>query len=110
MAIAMRTFMTLLITILLADEGWAESNQSKKRDVIYKYKKREKIDLGSLEIQGKIIAPGDLSIEKRSRKVFSRDLHSRPNFLPEIKKDINNLNQLITKVVKEIKKDIDNLR
>jgi hypothetical protein len=52
--------------------------QDKK--VVYKYKEYEKFDLGDMEIKGKIIAPGDISVKERRRKVFERDLLHRDDF------------------------------
>ena len=43
------------------------------------------------EIKGNILAPGDLSVRERERKVFMRDLLDRKNFEPEINEDIRNL-------------------
>lgn len=51
-----------------------------KKKVVYKYKEYEKFDLGDLEIKGSIIAPGDISVKERRRKVFERDLLHRDNF------------------------------
>jgi len=62
-----------------------------KQKVIVKYKQYENFDLGSLEIKGSVIAPGDLSVQERSRRVFRRDLFERPNFNSEIQDDILNL-------------------
>jgi hypothetical protein len=59
--------------------------------IIYKYKKRDRIDLGDLEIKGQILAPGDISITERDRKKFYRDLYDRKNFKEEIRLDILNL-------------------
>lgn len=59
--------------------------------VIYKYRKYEKFDLGSMEIKGSIVAPGDLSVKERSRRTFSRDLYDRDNFNKEVIEDIRNL-------------------
>lgn len=51
-----------------------------KEKIIYKYKEYEKFDLGDLEIKGSIIAPGDLSVKERRRKIFERELFNRDNF------------------------------
>lgn len=53
---------------------------AQKKKVIYKYKEYEKFDLGDLEIKGSIIAPGDISVKERRRKVFERDLHQKRDF------------------------------
>ncbi len=78
----------LIITILLSTNSWA---QKPKKNVIIKYKQYETFDLGNLEIKGKIIAPGDLSVKERKRKRFSRPLFERDQFDPEVRKDIQNL-------------------
>lgn len=65
--------------------------QGKKKNVIIKYKQYESFDLGNLEIKGKIIAPGDLSVKERQRKRFSRPLFERDHFDPEVRTDIQNL-------------------
>lgn len=60
--------------------------QDKK--VIYKYKEYEKFDLGDLEIKGSVIAPGDISVKERRRKVFERDLLKRDDFDKKIIEEI----------------------
>ena len=59
--------------------------------VIYQYKKYEKFDLGNLEVKGQLIAPGDISVRERERKIFELDLYTRKDFDPLIKKDIETL-------------------
>tara|TARA_Y100000768_G_C23991083_1_gene693142 strand:+ start:3049 stop:3300 length:252 start_codon:yes stop_codon:yes gene_type:complete len=53
---------------------------AQKKKVVYKYKEYEKFDLGDLEIKGSIIAPGDISVKERRRKVFERDLLRKDDF------------------------------
>jgi hypothetical protein len=60
-----------------------------KEKVIYKYKQYEKFDLGDLEVKGSIVAPGDLSVKERRRKVFKRKLFRRTDFNKEIIKELN---------------------
>ncbi len=67
------------------------SAQETKKNVIYKYKDYESIDLGSLEIKGRIIAPGDLTVSERDRKAFERQLLEKTNFDQENKREIYNL-------------------
>ena len=62
-----------------------------KRKIIYKYKSKQLIDLGNLEIKGTVIAPGDISIKDRNRKHFDRNLLDMPNFDRESIHDIKNL-------------------
>ena len=59
-----------------------------KKKVVYKYKEYEKFDLGDMEIKGNIIAPGDLSVKERRRRVFERDLLKRKDFDKKIINDI----------------------
>ena len=51
-----------------------------KANTVYKYKEYEVIDLGSMEIKGQIIAPGDLTISERERQTFKRSLLEKNNF------------------------------
>ena len=65
----------LFITLMLS------SNISlSKEKVIYKYKEYEKFDLGEMEIKGSIVAPGDLSVKERRRKIFHRNLYQKKDF------------------------------
>ena len=66
-------------------------SQEKEKTTIYKYKDYEVIDLGSLEIKGQIIAPGDLTISEKDRKIFKRSLLEKENFDYENKREIENL-------------------
>lgn len=65
--------------------------QEAPKNVIYKYKEYEMIDLGSLEIKGQIIAPGDLTVNERERQTFKRSLLEKTNFDFENKREIENL-------------------
>lgn len=65
--------------------------QATDKDVIIKYKEYESFDLGNLEIKGSVLAPGDLSVRERERKIFAAGLYDRPNFVPELEEDIRNL-------------------
>jgi len=77
-----------LIVFIAASTAWA---QEEKKNVVYKYKEYEVIDLGSLEIKGKIMAPGDLTVNERERAVFKRSLLEKENFDFENKREIENL-------------------
>lgn len=79
---------TLLILSLFTSSSYADE---KKKSVLYKYKEYESIDLGSMEIKGQIMAPGDLSINDRERKSFKRSLLEKSNFDFENKREIENL-------------------
>ena len=61
------------------------------KQVIYKYKKNQKIDLGDLSIKGDVIAPSDISINVENRKKFRRTLYDREDYRYEIRNNILNL-------------------
>jgi len=65
--------------------------QDAKKNIVYKYKEYEVIDLGSLEIKGQIMAPGDLTVNERERQTFKRNLLEKQNFDFENKREIENL-------------------
>lgn len=81
------TFIFLIWPILPL---FSQESQQNDREVIYEFRQYERIDLGSLEIQGQILAPGDLSIQQRSRNEFSRDLLRRENFRDFANRDLKN--------------------
>jgi hypothetical protein len=56
--------------------------------VIYKYQQRQRVDLGDLEIKGKVLAPGDITVTDRDRKRFRRDLYDRRDFNEKVRLNI----------------------
>ena len=60
-----------------------------KTKYIYRYKKDQFIDLGSLGVKGSNIAPGDLSVKERKRMKFKEKIYERKSFKNEIKEDFN---------------------
>ena len=83
--------MKLIIVTITLIASLNLSADEQKKNIIYKYKDYEAIDLGSLEIKGKIIAPGDLTVSERERKQFQRELLEKTNFDLENKREIYNL-------------------
>ena len=77
-------FIALLVPISLGA-------QEEKKNIVYKYKEYEVIDLGSLEIKGQIMAPGDLTVNERERQTFKRSLLEKENFDFENRREIENL-------------------
>lgn len=63
----------LIIILFLIPLGNAQSD----KEVNYEYRKYEKFDLGSMQIQGDLVAPGDVSIREKERETFSLDLFIR---------------------------------
>lgn len=80
-----------LIIIFVLSTAMAQRKAGTKKNVIIKYKKYESFDLGNLEIKGKIMAPGDLSVKERRRSQFGRNLYSKDDYSSEINEDIRNL-------------------
>jgi len=78
-------FLPLVLMISLS------TNAEEKKNTVYKYKEYEVIDLGSMEVKGQIIAPGDLTVNERERKVFKRSLLEKDNFDFENRREIENL-------------------
>lgn len=84
----MKLIIISFLSLLLTFSAFA---QEEKRNVIYKYKEYEVIDLGSLEIKGQIMAPGDLTVNERERQSFKRSLLEKNNFDFENRREIENL-------------------
>lgn len=83
---------TLLMCFLFGLQARAQSGVDlNDPNVIIEYKKYESFDLGNLEIQGTLIAPGDLSVQERDRRRFSRSLFERENFDAEVAADVKHL-------------------
>lgn len=83
--------MKTILFIIFVSTITSVMGQETKKDVVYKYKEYEMIDLGSLEIKGQIMAPGDLTVNERERSVFKRSLLEKTNFDFENKREIENL-------------------
>lgn len=84
----MKIATALTLSLLLSSGLYA---QEEKKNVIYKYKEYEVIDLGSLEIKGQIMAPGDLTVNERERQSFKRSLLEKNNFDFENRREVENL-------------------
>ena len=82
---------SFILIVVMAFTAQAIAQEKQGKNVVIKYKKYESFDLGNLEIEGKIIAPGDLSVKERSRRTFNRPLFERDDFDPEVRADIQNL-------------------
>jgi hypothetical protein len=76
-----------LISVFALDTRASEVNKR----AVYQYKKYEKIDLGSLEIQGELVAPGDLNVQERDRNRIELDLYERRNAVDFSEQDLSQL-------------------
>lgn len=77
----------LVIQLIMMESAFGEEK------VIYEYKKYEKFDLGNLEVQGELIAPGDISVRERDRKKFNLNFFERKDFNSFVKQDIEAFRQ-----------------
>lgn len=62
---------------------------SQKKKVNYEYKKYEKFDFSSIDVEGSLSSPGDLSINSRLRKKFRNLIPERKNFNKELKRNLD---------------------
>ncbi|MBT4791800.1 MAG: hypothetical protein HON90_09530 [Halobacteriovoraceae bacterium] len=76
----------IILFLVIICGSFSTFAQNKK--VVYKYKEYEKFDLGDLEIKGSIIAPNDISVKSRRRKIFERKLLKRDDFNKKIIEEI----------------------
>ncbi|MFA6235806.1 MAG: hypothetical protein WC635_00655 [Bacteriovorax sp.] len=83
--------MKLFIILFIALTFSIGTDAEEKKNTVYKYKEYETIDLGAMEVKGQIIAPGDLTVAERERKVFKRSLLEKNNFDFENRREIENL-------------------
>lgn len=72
-------FIKAILVLALFIIAAVSSGQSEpaKSNVIYEYKKYEKFDLGNLEVNGELTAPGEISVKERDREKFELDLFIR---------------------------------
>lgn len=83
--------MKIFLIFLLLITGVNTFAQTKKKKIIYEYKKYEKFDFGDLGIEGSKNALGDLSINPRYQVRFSNELPKKPNFNKEMIDSVENL-------------------
>lgn len=62
---------------------------AQKSNVKYEYKKYEKFDFSSINVEGSLASPGDLSINSRLRKKFRNPIPERKNFNKELKRNLD---------------------
>lgn len=64
------------------------SEGAETENVVYEYKKYESFDLGNLNVEGKIITPGDLTITERKRKKFYINMYEKNDFDQKVTKSM----------------------
>jgi len=77
--------MKFLITLLM----FTTFAYAQKSNVKYEYKKYEKFDFSSINVEGNLSSPGDLSINSRLRKKFRNPIPERKNFNKELKRNLD---------------------
>lgn len=68
-----------------------ESISANEQKIIYEYKKYEKFDLGNLEVKGQLIAPGDISVREREKKVIELNIFQRKSLSDFINEDVKSI-------------------
>lgn len=63
-----------------------QAQEAKK--IVYEYEKYNKIDLGSMAIDGKIVIPADLTVIEQDTSMKNRPLYNRRHFLKEMQHDL----------------------
>ena len=88
-------FSFFLASLIFLFFGPIAQSQEKKRagkrgqKKVVQYKKYQSFDLGGLQIDGKVLAPGDLTINNQERRGTDYPLFNRRHFRPEIVQDIH---------------------
>lgn len=81
----MRKLVFVLFALSLA------AAHAQRGKVKYEYKKHEKFDFETLDIEGDTSSPGDLSISPRFRKKFRNKIPERKNFNTELKRALDSV-------------------
>jgi hypothetical protein len=81
----------LILILLICSTQKSFAQDLNDPNVIIEYKQYESFDLGNLEIEGQLIAPGDLTVQERERRRFSRPLFNRYDFDDMVQDDVKTL-------------------
>jgi hypothetical protein len=81
----------IIIFSILSFIFFISFDANSKENIIYKYKKYEKFDLGELEIKGNIIAPGDLTTSNLKVKKLGIHLYERKKYDDLLSRQIKTL-------------------
>lgn len=80
-----------LLTLLFGVSSYAQSPEPPNIPKV-QYKKYEKFDLGELNIKGKILTPGDISVKEKRLDVITEGLYNRDSFSDELENLVRDLN------------------
>ena len=88
-----RRIIRLILTIILVIPLIAQAQQKGKKGkkVIVEYEKYQSFDLGSLQIEGRVLAPGDLTINNDANPGAEYPLYDRKHYRKKMIKDINSM-------------------
>ena len=89
---------TILLGVLWQPIAFGQKATSKaapqahpRRKVIIEYKKYQAIDLGDLQIEGEVVAPGDITIERQDSQHLDYELFEQNHFRRESTRDIQDI-------------------
>jgi len=77
--------MKMIMTLILIT---ASSLVMAEEKIKYEYKQYDRFDLGNLEVDGQVIAHGDISVRQRARNRIKREINQRENFLDLMKEEV----------------------
>ncbi len=78
----------IVLTLVMTFNVMAKEKTVDSKNVVYKYKKYEKLDLEDFSVEGETGSPGDISIAPRMQQKFYNKLPYRYNFFPEIRRSV----------------------
>jgi hypothetical protein len=83
--------LTFILILGFSFSSFAQEAQQPEQKTIYQYRKYDKFDLGSLELDGELLAPGDVTIRERERVRIKMDLFDRKRMGDFKRKDAQSL-------------------
>lgn len=81
-------YLIVLILLMITTLNVSAKDKEADKNVVYKYKKFEKLDLEDFSVEGETGSPGDISISPRMQQKFYNKLPYRYNFFPEIRRSV----------------------
>jgi hypothetical protein len=81
----MKKTQTLLLLISLSlISSYSFSQVTVEKKVIIEYEKNQKIDLGSLSVNGKVVTPGDFSITLDDIEPTKLEIYKRKDYFDQV--------------------------